>query len=214
MARRFRGGVDIGIQLEGHRELSRALDGMKASAARAVLRPAVNFALTPLSRRARSLAPKETGALRKSIGKVVRTYPKYPTPKRPSTVLGLVGPRNDMRVRDDRGRWRDPTKYAHMIEFGTLSHTILPSNRRALKFASGKQQSKTYNLDSGQFAAAAEHKGYVGRPFLRPAFQSTRGKVRKRLSMKTMERIRARWKKEKAKQGLPIRGPVQKGRTL
>lgn len=58
----------------------------------------------------RMLAPVETGALRKSIDFIVKTYAKS------GVVIAVVGPKSRYRLNGRR-----PSKYAHLVEFGHIA---------------------------------------------------------------------------------------------
>lgn len=117
--------VEVGMKLFGDRELRRALGGMRAATQRKIVRPAVNAALTPVNKAAKRSAPKRTGQLKRSIGKVVRLY------KKRGVIWGGVGPRKGFKVIID-GKAVDPTKYAHLVERGTVRTKANPFLRRAL----------------------------------------------------------------------------------
>jgi HK97 gp10 family phage protein len=81
---------------------------------RRVMRQAVSAAATPITKAARAKAPKESGLLRKSMGKKVKTYPKT------MTVVGIVGPKTSI-IGEHKGRKRWPAKYARLIERGHIA---------------------------------------------------------------------------------------------
>lgn len=69
--------------------------------------------------KARALAPKETGVLRRSIGT------KSGRSKRKSAQYVVIGPRKEF---SERGR--RPVKYAHLVEGGTAPHGYKNSKRK------------------------------------------------------------------------------------
>jgi HK97 gp10 family phage protein len=75
------------------------------------MRDALTKAARPMARKAKSLAPKETGLLKKSIKTKIITYPRI------SQVIALIG--SDRNVSGThKGKKRQPSKYSHLVEFG------------------------------------------------------------------------------------------------
>lgn len=101
--------ADVGLRLQGDKKLLRALERLPSRIERKVVRQAVSAGLTPLNKAVKREAPRETGQLKRSIGKVVRTF------KNDGVVWGAVGVRSGFRVVID-GKPRDPRKYAHLVE--------------------------------------------------------------------------------------------------
>jgi len=97
----------VNIDIVGNLTLQRKLLALGRHAQLRVLRPAVKFALTPISRRARSLAPKQSGLLKKAIKPIVS--------KRDAVGKVWVDPKI---VGEYNGEKRWPMKYAHLVEFG------------------------------------------------------------------------------------------------
>lgn len=74
-------------------------------------------------KRARQLVPRDTGLLKKSLGRKVKAY------ARTGVAVAVVGPRNDPKFRQQvtraKGRKRprtllaNPVRYAHLVEGGT-----------------------------------------------------------------------------------------------
>jgi HK97 gp10 family phage protein len=115
------------MKLEGAQDLARALDDLGSSAARKAVRPAVNAGLTPINKAAKRNTPKESGALRASLGKVVKLY------KRTGTIWGGVGARKSPKFwREFDGVVRKPAFYSHLVERGTIDQTAQPYLRPAL----------------------------------------------------------------------------------
>ncbi len=101
-----------GLRLKGDKALIRTLDRMKASAARRVIRPAVNAGLTPLNKAAKRTVPVDKKLLKRSLGKKVKLY------GRTGVIFGAVGPRTGFRLIVN-GKPVDPTKYGHVVEHRT-----------------------------------------------------------------------------------------------
>lgn len=100
------------FKLEGSKKLQKALADLgKASRQRKVLRQSLNKASTPVNREAKRRAPRDTGTLRKSIGKVSRTYSG-------GSVVVVIGARTGFSYVDEFGNNHEPVNYAHLVEFG------------------------------------------------------------------------------------------------
>jgi HK97 gp10 family phage protein len=114
-----------GIRITGDKALLRKFKKLSSTVQRRVVRRPLTAALTPINKAAKREAPKDTKALSKSIGKRVKVYR--------GGVFGAVGPRTDERytVTDDRGRRRVPSRYAHLVEFGTRNRAPNAFLRRA-----------------------------------------------------------------------------------
>jgi len=116
----------FGVELIGDKKLRRKLQQLAGGAQRRIVRPAVSKALTPINRAAKRRCPVETGLLKRSIGKKVKAY------KWSGTVWGGVGPRVGYKKQMPDGSWRNPTKYAHLVELGTVGLAARPFLRPAL----------------------------------------------------------------------------------
>jgi HK97 gp10 family phage protein len=143
----------VQYKMSGGRELQRALAKFSPGRQRAIARRALASASTLTLRAAKQRAPVETGLLRKSLGKKTKTYPNK------GTVVVAIGPRTGfrrlVRVKGKLVR-RNPTKYAHLVEFGSRPHTV------------GKGSSLRKRRQRGVM-----HPGVAARPFLRPALDTT-----------------------------------------
>ena len=136
------------IKLEGLEEAFRNLAEFPRNLQGPMLRAAVRAASTPMLQRARMLCPVgDTGLLRKSLGRRFKTYRKN------GVVAVYMGPRRGFKTIIN-GRAVNPTNYAHLVEYGTSQHFL------------GKKGSKETGL---------LHPGARARPFLRPAFDQTKG---------------------------------------
>jgi len=148
--------MKIGITID--KTLQRALEKKLKTLPEKVFRKHVGKsagkAMTPVARDARSRVPKETGALRKSIGKRKRTY------SRQKTVFVAVGPRAG----------KEHASIAHLVEFG---HRMVTGGTVTRK--DGRLRGSAKNkLRTGKGRAV----GFVpGRPFLRPALEQNKENV-------------------------------------
>ena len=122
-----------------------------------------------------NLTAVDTGLLRDSIGLVVRA------PRRGNRVVVVVGARGDaaFTMVDSRtGKvMKRPTKYAHLVEFGTRPHRIVR---------------KGISKSGRPWVQVIDHPGTDPRPFMRPAFDGAGASVQARMQRevkKGLERI-------------------------
>jgi HK97 gp10 family phage protein len=113
----------------------------------------------PLVAAIKAYAPKRTGALRESIGAIVKTN------KRTGDTFAVVGPRRGyyrggaIIGKGADGRGADvPANYAHLVEFG--HHAVTPKK--------GTTRRKKTATSLGFIAA---------KPFMRPALTASRSAV-------------------------------------
>jgi hypothetical protein len=122
------------------------------------------LAVQPTVAAARALAPVgETGGLRRSIGFAVRVYRRGGR-----SVYGIVGPRRGFGVNGT-----EPANYAHLVEYG---HAI----------AVGGRLTRGRRIQLGVLAGTV-----AARPFLRPAWDATKGQVLKTLETVLRQRVDA-----------------------
>jgi len=116
----------------GVRDLSRALDRLpdelKRSAENAVLRAGAK----PILGAARSKVAKASGLLKKSLGVNVK--------KMKGDTTARVGPRKGRGGKVKRGNrevFQNPTKYSHLVEYGTSHSAAKPFIRPAVESTQG-----------------------------------------------------------------------------
>ncbi len=139
----------IGFALSNFKELQAMLTNLPAKTEQNVIGVALEAAAKPIVAAAKRIAPKETGALRKSITHALRKYPKK--------TMVIIGPDRNYYEGGKKvkpGQWRKgqdrPANYAHLVEFGHV------------KVARKKGTSRR--------KGTAQEIGFVAaRPFLRPA---------------------------------------------
>lgn len=100
-----------GLQLFGDKQLERTFKTLGERVQRKLLRQAVSAAATPINKAAKQNAAKESGTLKKSLGK------KIVTNKRRQSVTAVIGPRRGV-VGEYKGKPRKPSRYAHLVEKG------------------------------------------------------------------------------------------------
>lgn len=105
----------MSARLEGFKELERTFKTLGERVQRKVLRSAVSAASTPIVKAAKANAEdsKESGTLKKSLGRKIKTY------KDTQTVAAIIGPRTSV-TGTWKGRKRWPAKYAHLVERGHI----------------------------------------------------------------------------------------------
>ena len=98
--------------IKGAKGIMRNLERLaKPSTRRRVLRGAMGPASGPMTKAIKQAVPKDTGLLKKSIGRVIRTYKN-------GNVVAIIGPRNGFAV-ERNGKTVDPAKYGWPLEVGT-----------------------------------------------------------------------------------------------
>jgi HK97 gp10 family phage protein len=102
-----------GMKLEGDKALERKLRTLGDRVQRRVLRSAVNASASPVVKAAKRKAKKQSGTLKKSLGKKVLTNKKH------QSVTALVGPRKGVQG-TFKGKVRKPSRYAHLVEKGFI----------------------------------------------------------------------------------------------
>ncbi len=148
---------------DGLEETLKAMKVLDATVRTKTVKQGSRIAMNRVVARARQLAPKETGLLRKSIGLRQKSYRKG------AVTSTVVGPRrgfaSQVEVTLPDGskvtRRRDPQFYSHLVEFGVQAHSL------------GKGSRIRKNIDKG----GQRHPGVPAKPFLRPAWDSEADKL-------------------------------------
>lgn len=162
--------------LDGMRENVERITGKRLTQ---IIKSGVNYAVTPMVQAAKRNLKPNSGLTRKAMTKTVRVYAS-------GTVVAVVGPDYQMTgnvVFKGRKspRFHRPAKIAHIIEHG---HRIAKGGKLARKV---NVLGKPVNL-----ASVGLHVGDVPpRPFLQPAFDSTKDQVTQRLADKVRTGIAA-----------------------
>jgi len=131
------------MQLFGDKELQKRLEQLAPKLEKKALRRGVTKGMRQVAKLAKSNAPRETGTLKRSIGQKIKTVR--------GSVYGIVGPRKGFKTAvtvSKRGKkkrltksaeakggtateYRDPIRYAHLVEFGSRSKSGRPFLRPA-----------------------------------------------------------------------------------
>ena len=110
-----------GVQLFGDKELMRMFKNLGDKDAKKMATEMSKMASAPVVQTAKANAPVESGLLRKSIGRVTRSY------KRGFHKVAVVGPRAGfhgmvaMKIKGvvvGKPKKRNPLHYAHLVEYG------------------------------------------------------------------------------------------------
>lgn len=167
----------IGFVLTNWDEMRAVLAGLPASMESRVMGDAMAVAAKPIVQAAKSNAPVETGALRRSISAVVKRYP------RAGKVMALIGPahgyfRGGKRLKPGSNyRGADsPTKYAHLVEFG---HMSAAASGTSVATAKGSAIRKNSRRKTTEFSARSF---ILPKPFLRPAVLTAKGDAHAQLA--------------------------------
>lgn len=133
------------MDVQGLADVERALDNLRKSVGRSVLRRSLRKAAAPMRDRAKELAPVDDGDLRDSIiiggmlNKSQRSKHRKLTADERSAIELFVGPSYKLGAGGRHG---------HLVEFGTEPHIV------------------------GGVFAGAQHPGTAPQPFMRPAFDA------------------------------------------
>lgn len=104
------------FKLTGFRELEKALLKLGPKVSKSVTNKAMTAARKPVIKAIRTEAPVDDGDLKKAVGHKTITY------KRRKIKTNIIGARSRWINRD--GRKKNPALYAHLVEFGTVPHSV------------------------------------------------------------------------------------------
>jgi HK97 gp10 family phage protein len=145
----------VAFNFKNDREIAAALEAIPAELRAKALPIALRAAGRLVTRRARRLAPVDTGLLKKSLGLVLRRPKGQP----PYVALGARRGFKATVTREGKKQVADPANYAHLVELG---HAVVPP-------VEGTSLRKK----------TAEAIGFVPpQPFLRPALEGQAPQIR------------------------------------
>ena len=163
-----RGLVKPTFNLTGVTDLRQFLKGIDPWVQRRVIIKTVEEAGKPIVSMAKSLVSVRTGALKKSLGVVVREYPKT------RNITAIIGARTSEYIIGKSGKARAakvgdkgfllPHKYSHLLEFG---HYSAAATGQSVSSGTKGTTRRKGNFTTRSFIQ--------GKPFLRPAFEA--GKI-------------------------------------
>lgn len=146
-------GIGTHITLGGGQDLQRFLKELPRRALKTALRQAVNAGGTPVAKAVRRLAPKESGLLKRSIGKKVKAYPD-------GNALAIIGS-NRGTVGDYQGQRRVPGNYIHLVALGVKPHSV----------ASGANSRKRVSASTMAAVGGGQHPGHAGSDFVNAGYR-------------------------------------------
>lgn len=191
-ARRYGGPSSrVTVKMEGLKELDAALAEFKKATARTVAQRALIKAAQPMVEEARRLAPDDPVTRRRDIADSISVSAKsvagndayFQALKHGLGQASAVQAKRDaLRARAGEGtfivyvgparkRGLRGTKIAHLLELGAGPHVIKPRLRNA-----AKRLSFTVGGDWVR-PGVVNHPGLRPQPFMRPAFEATKGQV-------------------------------------
>lgn len=142
------------ITLTGHRGLIKLLRQLPDDVYRKVVKKANDDVMRPVLREAKKLTPSATGTLRRSLGIKTKLYPRR------GVVFTLVGPRlgfgRKVSTGGGKSGFREPTKYAHMVEDG---HRIARGGTTLRR--NGESRFQAWARAKAHGKKVAEHTGHV-----------------------------------------------------
>lgn len=150
----------IKAEIQGISELMKTLEKFPGAIQRRILRPALNAEGTRVLKEAKAKVPVDTKLLKKSLGKRTKTYKN-------GGVVVIVGPRHGYK-RQIGGVWKNPTKYAHLVEYGVKPHFI----------------SARSNVASRKVIHAKMHPGFAGRYPLTDAYKTALNGAAERMAVR------------------------------
>lgn len=187
----IKGGFDgLIMDLYGDKELARAFDSFVETTQNRLVVAAVKKAGKTVTKSIRSEAPVDTGALKKSIGHVVR---RYPSRNRVERVMCWVGARLGRKYQyywsyrgeqhvEQSSRLRIPGNYAHLVEYGTAPHWISPKGHKG---AVG-----TLRIGQRVVAGAVWHPGTPATNFTKKGWLKSRGDAQDKMIKHLRESIK------------------------
>lgn len=152
-------GVSARIDDVSFRRLARKLADLDEKVARKAIRGGVNEATKIVLADAKALVPTRSKLLRRSLGRRVRIY------RQSKVIVGIIGPRRGFRVQLANGRWVNPAKYAHLVEYGR---------------GVAKKWKKKVQSDLDIIYGTPQHPARAAppKPFMRPAWENNKGRIK------------------------------------
>ena len=156
----------MSASISGDAGLAVMIDQLPGAVFRRVLRPALTAAAQPVTRAAKSGAPRVTGGTSKAIGAKTVTYTNT------NTVTAIVGVRRGTQFIIKIGKKNhDPANVIHLVHDGTKPHFLSKTDtgeREAYTTKRGRQRTRTVYRRHGHM-----HPGAKANPFIARAWAST-----------------------------------------
>lgn len=193
--------LEIKMAAVGVEDVEKALKHVRWSVRARILKMATAYAIKPMVPAVKSHAPHGAGALAKSIISRVKRYTRGDSDQ--AYAVGMVGPESKfkMTIGDTDGfagrkqRIEKPSKYAHLVEFGTRKHFIPAPGY-------GRKNRKTFISRIRHLVGANpgwDHPGASAHPFITPVAESMRSTVIARFRERALERVKIEYNSAKAK---------------
>ena len=159
--------MKLQFRLEGLEDLKLRLNSLPIALRNRIVRKAVTKGARIILKSAQSKVVERTGQLRKSLGVKVKTYRAAPfaganTKNAAGTTVAIIGARKGFDI-EVNGKKVNPTRYAHLVEFGTRPHALGEFSKLAAKVGV-----------VGGYQHGRMHKGAEAKPFLRPAYDESK----------------------------------------
>lgn len=147
--------LKIGFKSGELAKLQKQFDRLERGIRLRVGKKAVRAGAKPILDDMKARAPRQTGALKRSIKQRVRGY------RRDGIVVSIIGVASGIKVPDPKakGGYRIPSKYAHLVEYGTAVREV----------------KKAAVMTDGSVVFGKRVRGVTARPFIRPSFDSKSG---------------------------------------
>ena len=174
------------VSIEGLDALLQTFKDLTGGKSDTKLVSAMRYALQPLQKQVKANAPRQrsnknksgrTGLLRKSIAMKAKKFGRGSKKK----ILGLVGPKFSTSITLKNGLKIEPFRYAHLVEKGTVPHTVSPRRKE-------KQKRFVGPIMPGRFKSW-QHPGAREEPFMKPALAAVGSQIFNRFAEKMKEII-------------------------
>jgi len=150
------------VELKGLQDVVRRLNRLDRTLRGKILRKAVTRAVQPITKDAKRRVPVDTGWLRRSLGYKLKGY------RSSGVVVGIIGPRTGYQTTRKRGKtltafgqkltantWKRPTRYSHLVEFGTYRTRAKPFLQTAWRAGRAQAEATLAAEIAAGIAAAA-----------------------------------------------------------
>jgi HK97 gp10 family phage protein len=155
--------AEIKMDTSSLNHLIKAMEELDRKVRNNALRKALKEGRSIYLKAARTLVPTKYKVLKKSLG----FREKFKFAK--GFAYSVIGPKR-RAGKTIKGLERIPTKYAHLVEFGTTPHSVNSGSKKG-KGLLGIAK-KIFNLFTG-----LPHPGSRPKPFLRPAWDQNKSKI-------------------------------------
>jgi hypothetical protein len=174
------------IKLTGDKEVIAMLQTLGKVGAKRAVKKAANAGLTPMQKAVKKTVPVETGQMKKTLAKKVKTYAKD------GVTFGVTGIKRGAK-NEETGR--NPSKYLHLVELGVKTHHIQPRKKPKKDEQDFKPRKALMFNDS--FYGKVLHPGFRALAPLQRAFDASKTECLSKFREKLKTEIIAEAKKAK-----------------